>query len=226
MSHSQTPVLARPAQSSGRWIWTPFLLLCLIAAAVAIRRIVALLAPSPARVPQMAALDSSFASHSGLTLAHIVPALLFVILLPLWFTQRARRNPQILRNLTLSLLALGAVIGITAIPMSLQPIGGLNETAAALFFDGIFLFSLGRAAVLFFQNRLDLHRTWMMRAIAVLLGIATTRPVMGIFFATQRLTHLQPRQFFGIAFWIGFTLTYVAGELYLRSRRMEYPASI
>ena len=218
---SATTLQSKP---SSRWIWTPFLLLCLIAAAAAIRRIVALLAPSPAGVPQMAALDNAFANHASLTFAHIVPALLFVLLLPLWFTQRARSNPQILRNLTLSLLALGAIIGITAIPMSLQPIGGLNETAAALFFDGIFLFSLARAAFLFFQNRLDLHRTWMMRAIAVLLGIATTRPVMGIFFATQRLTHLQPQQFFGIAFWIGFTLTYIAGELYLRSRRMD-PAS-
>ena len=221
MSLSQSPALARPGQTSSRWIWTPFLLLCLIGAAVAVRRIVALIAPSPARVPQMAALDSSFASHSGLTLAHIVPALLFVVLLPFWFTQRARRNPQIFRNLTLSLLVLGVIVGLTAIPMSLTPVGGLNETAAALFFDGIFLFSLSRAAVLFFQNRPDLHRTWMMRAIAVLLGIATTRPVMGIFFATQRLTHLQPRQFFGIAFWIGFSVTYIAGELYLRSRRMD-----
>jgi len=28
----------------------------------------------------------------------------------------------------------------------------------------------------------------MMRAIVILLGIATTRPVMGIFFATSHLT--------------------------------------
>src|ERR1035441_11074087 len=40
-------------------------------------------------------------------------------------------------------------------------------------------------------------------------GIATTRPVMGIFFATSRLTHLMPHEFFGIAFWIGFTTTLV-----------------
>jgi hypothetical protein len=58
----------------------------------------------------------------------------------------------------------------------------------------------------------------MTRAFAVLLGIATTRPIMGIFFATSRLTHLQPHQFFGIAFWIGFTLTWIAGEIYIRTR--------
>jgi hypothetical protein len=35
-----------------------------------------------------------------------------------------------------------------------------------------------------------LKRRWLIRAIAVLLGIATTQPVMGIFFATSRITHL------------------------------------
>ena len=66
------------------------------------------------------------------------------------------------------------------------------------------------------------HRVWSLRAIAVLLGIATTRPVMGVFFATQRITHLRPDQFFGIAFWIGFTTTYLAGEWYLR----RHPVSV
>ena len=71
--------------------------------------------------------------------------------------------------------------------------------------------------MLFRSGDWTLHRTWMMRAIAVLLGIATTRPVMGVFFATESVTHLQPQQFFGTAFWIGFTATYIAGEAYLRS---------
>jgi hypothetical protein len=61
------------------------------------------------------------------------------------------------------------------------------------------------------------HRVWVLRAVAVLLGIATTRPVMGVFFATRRLTGLTLSQFFGIAFWIGFTITFLAGEAYLRT---------
>jgi hypothetical protein len=58
----------------------------------------------------------------------------------------------------------------------------------------------------------------MLRAIAILLGIATTRPVMGVFFATSRLTHLTPAQFFGIAFWIGFSLNTLVMELWLRAK--------
>jgi hypothetical protein len=47
----------------------------------------------------------------------------------------------------------------------------------------------------------------MTRAIAVLLGITTTRP-MGTFFATSSVAHLSPEQFFGIAFCIGFSITH------------------
>jgi hypothetical protein len=54
--------------------------------------------------------------------------------------------------------------------------------------------------------------------VAILLGIATTRPVMGIFFATSRLTGRQPAQFFGIAFWIGFSINTLAVEWWLRGQ--------
>ena len=36
---------------------------------------------------------------------------------------------------------------------------------------------------------------------------------MGVFFATSARTHLGPHQFFGIAFWIGFSINAVVIEL-------------
>jgi hypothetical protein len=42
---------------------------------------------------------------------------------------------------------------------------------------------------------------------------------MGIFFTTSRLTGLQPAQFFGIAFWIGFSINMLAVEWWLRGQR-------
>lgn len=64
-----------------------------------------------------------------------------------------------------------------------------------------------RTGALFVRGEMARYREWMMWAVSVLLGIASTRPVMGVFFATSRLTHLEPQQFFGIAFWIGFGVT-------------------
>jgi hypothetical protein len=60
---------------------------------------------------------------------------------------------------------------------------------------------------------------WTLRATAISLGIATTRPVMGIFFATSHLTHWTPEQFFGPAFWVGFSINTLVMELWLRKSR-------
>lgn len=203
-------------------LWPVFLMLCVIGAGAAVRRIVVLLAPPPvapvsAPVSQFNSLDAAFASRNVLTLCHIIPALLFITLLPVWFLKSARSRPQIHRRLSYILILLGGVVGVTALLLSTHPVGGINEATAAILYDCLFLFSLVRAWVMLQRNDLVLHRRWMIRAVAVLIGIAATRPVMGVFFATASITHLQPKQFFGTAFWIGFTSTYIAGEAYLRS---------
>jgi hypothetical protein len=107
-------------------------------------------------------------------------------------------------------------VGVTAYAMSKYSVGGWVERSAVLFFNSLFLFSLLRAWQLRHEPVLTLR--WMTRAIAVLLGIATTRPVMGTFFATNSVTHLSPEQFFDIAFWIGFSINTLIVELWLRSQ--------
>ena len=44
------------------------------------------------------------------------------------------------------------------------------------------------------------------------------QPAMGTFFATSRITHLGPHQFFGIAFWIGFSVNWIIIESWFRFR--------
>lgn len=203
-------------------IWTPFLVLCLIGAAAALRRILVLLLPPTTAGPApLQALDTAFAARRILTLIHLFPALAFVIILPAWFLRRVRERASLHRGVTIALFVLGPVIGVTALLLSVNPFGGLTEQSAVLFYDALFLFSLTRAFVAFLSHQAETHRRWMMRAIAVILGVATTRPVMGVFFATASRTHLAPQQFFGIAFWIGFTITFVAGEWYLRTHPVQ-----
>jgi hypothetical protein len=161
----------------------------------------------------MARLDGWFASHTTLTLAHIIPALLFVLIAPfIVFRKETSR-------LDYALLALGVVVGTTAYAMSTYAVGGWVERSAVLVFDTLFLYSLSRAYLFLRRGELVMKRRWLLRAIAVLLGIAVSRPVMGMFFATSRLTHLQPSQFFGIAFWIGFSTSTLVGEMWLRRQR-------
>jgi hypothetical protein len=223
MAQSISNPAPQPSPAS-RLLWPPLILLCLIAAAAALRRIVALISPSTTSpTPDLASMDAHFATQSTLTLIHIIPALLFVLLLPAWFSRKLSSRPANHRRITYALFATGAITGITALFMATHPIGGINESAASILYGTFFLFSMARSAWLLHSGNLPLHREWMMRSIAILLGIATTRPIMGIFFATQRITHLTPQQFFGTAFWIGFTTTYIAGEAYLRTHKTHAP---
>ena len=196
------------------WLRVGFWVCVVIAVAVAVRRVVALASPSQSAPPQMAALNTIFASHAALTLAHVLFALAFVLLAPFALSRRFGGRKGVER----AFLVLGLVVGATAYGMSISTaVGGWIERCAVLLFDTIFLFSLLRAYWYGSRNEPLLKRRWLIRSVAVLLGIATTRPVMGVFFATAQLTHLTPHQFFGIAFWIGFSINTLIIELWLRS---------
>lgn len=224
------PVQMQPGRSSDaplpRFFRVGFWICIVIAVAVVLRRLSALADPPRNPPPQMAGLDEAFASHTALTLAHIIPALLLVLLLPLLFSHRLQSNsPALSRVLRRIWFVLGLIVGVTAYAMSAYSVGGWVERSAVLFFNSLYLFSLIRAFV-FERSDVAQQRAWMLRAVAILLGIATTRPVMGVFFATSKLTHLTPPQFFGIAFWIGFSINTLAIELWLRTRNKKALAGI
>lgn len=214
---------ARQTQSRLRRVaWWVLILLCLIGAVASLRRMVALAHPvSSARVPVLQDLDARFAAKKTLTYVHISVGLIFVCLVPLQFIPSIRtRKPRLHRINGRVLMGLGLVAAVTAIAMTLRsPIGGANEAAATIFFGTFFLFSLGKAFWYIRHGNVVLHREWMIRAVAIALGIGTTRPVMGVFFATMPLTHLTPQQFFGTAFWIGFSLNYTIAEAWLNHTR-------
>ena len=201
-----------------------FWLCVVIGVAAVLRRIFAIAAPSTSGPPQMAGLDQVFASHAALTLAHIIPAMAFVLLAPFAVFSRFAH----LRWPERILFPLGAVVGLTAYAMTLYSIGGWTERLAIYLFDSLFLYSLVRAFAYRRIGETALKRRWLLRSIAILLGIGTARPVMGIFFATSRLTHLTPSQFFGIAMWVGFSVNLLVFELWVHSvdRRSHHDGAI
>lgn len=213
------PITSNDARR-GRRLWIALVILCAIGAAVAIRRIVALETAPLAGSSVFAGLDAHFAAKAGMTLLHIVPALLFVLLVPLQFVPSLRRRrPRLHRWSGRVIVGLGVVIGISALYLSAHPVGGVVEGTATIFFGCFFLFSLGKAWWHIRNGRVKLHREWATRMVAIALGVATTRPIMAIFFATSRLTGLTPRQFFGPAMWLGFISTYLAGEAWINHTR-------
>lgn len=203
----------RENKAPPRWLRIGFWACIVVSVAVVLRRVFALAYPPKSTPPQLAALDGVFASHAILTLAHILPALVFVLVAPFFVFRTSAETPWPEHLL----FPLGGVVGITAYAMSAYSIGGWLERSAVLVFNTLFLFSLFCAYRHMRRGEFLLKRRWMLRAIAILLGIATTRPVMGIFFATSGLTHLKPSQFFGIAFWIGFSINTLIFEFWLHA---------
>src|ERR1700719_133274 len=220
-----------PSVRMRRVLWSAVIFLALIESAVAVRRIANVVPillhgyrpPPPAGNPvaaQFSALDDLFARYPVLTLIHIVPGLLFMLLGPLQFSSSIRaRHLRWHRWSGRVFVACGLVIGISALIMSfgMPAIGGVNQAAATTLFGSYFLLALSRAFWLIRRREVALHREWMIRAFSIGLAVATIRPIMGIFFATSRLSGLTPRGFFGIAFWIGFTLHLMAAEALIRA---------
>ena len=172
----------------------------------------------PSSLPQLHDLDAAFQAKAGLTWLHISCGLLFVILVPLQFVDKIRnRRPVIHRWVGRVLVVDGVVAGVGGIVMVFQqPIGGASEVAAILTFGALFLFALLRGLWLIRRGDMASHREWMIRAVAIALGVATVRPIMGVFFATSRLTGLKPHDFFGPAFWIGFTIDLFVAETWIK----------
>jgi uncharacterized membrane protein len=189
-----------------RTSWIGVILLAAIGLAAAIRRAYLLLNPGHA-----ARFEHGFQYHPALTLFHIIPGALLIVMMPLQFVPRLR--PGWHRWSGRILLALGCIVATTALLMTYtMAIGGANEIAVITLFVTLFLVFLALGFRNIRRGRIARHREWMIRAFAVALGIATTRPIVGAFFAAGRLA---PREFFGIAFWLGFTITLLGAEAWI-----------
>jgi uncharacterized membrane protein len=212
------------SKRASRLLWSSVIFLIVIGVAAVTRRTLVLFWPGRFGAPASpaAVLDTGFARHMVLTLIHILPGGLFLTLASLQFVPSIRRKHlQIHRWMGRVLMVCGLIIGGSALVMSFKMnIGGPNETAATTLFAIVFLICLIKGYRHIRRKEVERHREWMIRAYGVGLGVATTRPIVGMFFAFRRLT---PHEFFGIAFWLGFTITFMAAEAwvdYTRQRRV------
>ena len=214
-----------PNRTLIRFLWTVVIFLAFIGLGVATRRTIVLIKPGALSSPKNPAadLDAHFASERTLVLTHILPAMLFMVLGPLQFVRSLRsRYPQVHRWSGRIFLAASAVVGISGLRLAYgKTIGGLDEKAAIGVFGTFFLISLGKALRHALRREFAQHREWMIRGYAIGLAVATIRPIMGMFFATALIRghSPDPKEFFGTAFWIGFTLQTIAAEIWINYTR-------
>lgn len=216
-------------RSRERWLWRVVILLALIGIGVALARTIRLLPilvnrPSPLVTPPP--IDYMFAQFPWLTLVHILPGLLFMVLGPLQFNAGLRTKYPKRHRLSGRIFVLcSLIIGVTALVMSfaMPAIGGVNQAAATALFALYFLFAISKAFWHIRRREVAAHREWMVRAFAIGLAVATIRPIVGLFYATSRLSGLTPYEFFGTAFWLGFVLHLMAAETWINLTRSAKP---
>lgn len=211
-----------PSRRLSKLVWGAVILLAFLGVAVAARRALVLLRPGSLKAGHnpAAELDAHFATHRALTLFHVIPGALFMVLGPLQFlTSIRRRYPGVHRWSGRIFLSASAIVGVTGLAMAAgRTIGGWDEKSAIFLFGSFFLFALARAFWHATHQEFAKHREWMIRGYGVGLAVAMIRPIMGIFFASAILRgHTpEPHDFFGIAFWIGFMLQAIAAEQWIR----------
>jgi uncharacterized membrane protein len=177
--------------------------------------------------------DGRFGGDPFLTLVHVLPGGIFLILAPLQFSSRIRsRHLQFHRWSGRILVVTAFVVTLAGLYFGLfMPYGGLAEATAILLFGGLFVFSVGRAYVAIRRHQVVRHREWMIRAFSIAIGISTVRIVGAVLDIVFTPAGLRPPELFALSLWTGWAMTLGAGELWIRytrslSRSLEASASV
>lgn len=178
----------------------------------------------PGGVEDGRTLDRWFASHSVLTWTHIAAGTLVFAFALFQFVPVIRRRHVTVHRWT------GRLVLVAAVPAAISgmllqarsPYGGLLADSAIFLAGALFLTALVLAYRAIRRGDTVRHREWMIRMLAVALGVGTVRLVA---FPLVFLTGRRPLELIGVGFWLGFAISIGAGEIWIRSKRVA-PASL
>lgn len=198
---------------------------------VRVRTMVALRVPQPnleRRAQAVARADGKFAAHQTVTRVHVLTGAGFLAIASLQLARRVRtRTPRTHRVAGRIAIVLAWLSGLTGLYFGLwQPIAGLAEQ---LIVGVVGLFLLTAVSLAFAHiraGRVEAHREWMLRGIAAAIAIATVRLV-----AIPLDVALTPRGvdvevIFASSLWVGWVLTMLGAEWWIRATRARAPRTI
>lgn len=170
---------------------------------------------------ELAHFDRRYAAHPFLTMLHVLPGAVFLMLAPLQFSSRVRsRHIQFHRWSGRILVLTSFVVVLPALYFGLvMPYGGPGEARAIALFGGLFLVAVARAFVAIRRGNVVRHREWMIRAFAIALGISTVRVVMIVFDIALTPVGFRPPEVFVVSIWAGWAISLGAAELWIRFSR-------
>jgi uncharacterized membrane protein len=157
-----------------------------------------------------------------MTMLHILPGGLILLLAPFQFSARIRnRHIRFHRWSGRVLVGSAVVSALAGFYFGLRmPYGGAGEAAAIVLFGAILLAAVTRAVVAIRRGDVARHREWMIRAFAAAVGIATIRVVGMVLDVLLTPAGVGPADVFVLSLWTGWTLTLAAAEAWIRYTRV------
>ena len=167
--------------------------------------------------------DGRFRDDPLMTMLHILPGGLLLLLAPFQFSRRIRsRRIRFHRGSGRVLVASAVVSALAGLHFGLRmPYGGTAEAAVIAVFGAILLVSVTLAVVAIRRGDVARHREWMIRVFAVAVGIATVRVVGMVLDVWLTPAGVGPADVFVLSLWTGWILTLAVAEGWIRYTRAE-----
>jgi hypothetical protein len=160
----------------------------------------------------------NFREYSFVRLAHMVPGLLFMILLPLQFVKSIRlKHPKVHKTIGYT----GLILSIILIPSGLTfafvyPYVGFKEQVPTVFYACLYITCVYMGVRCILKRDIVSHREWMIRVYAMGSGIYAIRIWYTLF---MHLSNQPSSEFFASAFWIGIAFNLVIAETWINLTR-------
>ena len=172
--------------------------------------------------------NEGFEQYPNVTLAHVVPGLIYLALAPLQFLQTIRsKQPAYHRWSGRILATIGLILGGAALFIGIIiPYSGLLEQIVIGGFGLFFLVSIVKGFLNARRRNFEEHREWMLRAYAIGLSIVTMRLIfIPILIVIGNPTREEAELYSIVSFTASFFLHWGFAEYWIRHTRSSGNAS-
>jgi uncharacterized membrane protein len=166
--------------------------------------------------------EERYYAHPYLTLVHIFVGSLFMVLGPVQFWPAVRnrwiRYHRWAGRVWMIAALVGAISAMLFVPM-LPVFGNFSARVAVSFASLLFLICLATGYVRIRQRRIAQHREWMIRTLAIGLGISTFRVILPLLMVPP-LGATFPEAW-NTVIWLAFAINIITAEVWINVTRRQ-----
>lgn len=165
--------------------------------------------------------DQRYADHPLLTLIHVVPGLIFLLVGPLQFSTNLRaRAVNVHRWLGRIFVVSGVLSALSIMWMVIvfPAMGGVSTMVTSWMFSILMIWFLFEAYRSIRARNIKRHRAFMMRAFTIGLAVSTIR-VLAIL--SDAVLGLDFVEFFGLSVFLGFVLNSFVAEVLIWGKKLR-----